>query len=696
MQIPGVQPAGPGLPVPLEAMGSPAVGGAPMLDEPVIRGELQDWTGGKKIDLSKKTENGGTLREELSAHLKETLDQELQNHNKLVEKLKRYHRIYKAEKRGGRPQEWMADVSIPIARANSDAIYVRVQDMIYNKRKICLMRPKSEVSPEERDKIYLWEKAFNNYLLCDLNLKDKMKFPTRQCVNVGTGVAKIVYEVKNKTVYRYADELERLDTGVRKYKAPGTKTPLVKEEAVVFRGPNVYPVDRADWILSSDALSIEEAYLCGFRFYRRKKQLETLGKKGVYDANEVRELLPSKPTDIQENRATSAGLELTKGKYTEPYELWELWLRYDCDGDGEEDDIVVTFHRDSGRILKAIYNPLFYGFRPFVDFKGASQVEYTYDGEGICELVDVICEEIDTLQNLMLDKMKLAILGYQFYNTGAFNQTDLKLTPGKPIPVDGPPEQAIFFPKLPDTPFSVMPEVQWLVSQADRVCGITPDVMGVSTSERPVAKETFAHLEEANKKFKSWTDNFRAGYRELFYRLLEAFAQYQPSYTFIDENGEEQTIAMPTGNIRDYLEVELETSSEAMNQQIRRETEITLYQLLTDFSTKMAGMAQLLVNPQVPSDLKKFVLQVNDIGVRAMQRILANFDESEPNASIPDMKKVMDTEKCVGQSIDLIQQAQMMQQQAMAQGGQPPGVGTPPAGPMGPPGAPPEAMPMGG
>jgi len=633
-------------------------------EEPEIRGEVIDWKGGKPVDLKKKLKSGKTVREELSSHVKITL----------------------AEKRGARPKPWMADVSIPVARKISDSIFVRIQDMVWNKIRVFLFRPRGIATAEMNDKFQIWEKAFNNYCKNDLNLKEKMRFPTRQAVNSGTGVVKIVYETKNKTIYRYSSPEEQYDSAVKKYRLPGTKDTVVKEQAIVFRGPNVYPVDRAKFVISSDALTLEEAYLTGFSFERRKKQLQTLAANGIYDKEGVDKLTATEPSELDQMRAISEGKELKKGQYTEPYQLWELWFRYDVDDDGEEDDIVVTFHRESGQIVKAIYNPIFYGYRPFADFKAASQTEYTYDGEGIIEIIGVMSEELDTLHNLMLDRMKLINLPIIFARSG-IGLDNYELEPGKIKVIDDDPEKAIFVVPMPDVTFSLVNEINWLIGQMDLVCGITPGALGVSTAERPVAKESMLMAEEFNKKFKAWTDRAREFYRETAYKLLEAFSQYQPTYEYTDENGNLQSVEMPTGNIRDYLDLDLAVSSEEWNMTTRREVELMKYQLLSDYMTKMAGMVQMLTSPQVPSEFKKFLALANDVSSRAVEKVMSNFEDTEPESTVVDIRKVVDVEKCIMMSADLI-----AQQQAMAGG--PPGQGAmgqpPPPGAMGQPGMPPQ------
>jgi hypothetical protein len=121
---------------------------------------------------------------------------------------------------------------------------------------------------------------------------------------------------------------------------------------------------------------------------------------------------------------------------------------------------------------------------------------------------------------------------------------------------------------------------------------------------------------------------------------------------------------MPTGNIREYLDLDLVVSSEEWNRTMRRETEIMRYQLLKDYLTGMLAILQQFTSPQVPSDAKKFMLQINDVGARAIKKILENFDEPEQETAVVDIRKTVDVEKCMQNSIDIIQAAQ---QQAMQQ-----------------------------
>jgi len=629
----------------------------PELETP-IRGTLHDWTGGVRLKLDRKMDSGGTLEEELTSHIRETMDVELRNQKGIVKNLRKWQKYYKGVRdEKGYPYEGTANVAIPVTRSDADAIFVRIYDALTNKRKNFLMKPKGVADESKKAYFKTLETAFEHYLRNVLNFRERIRPAVLQGVKTGTGILRLVYETKNQCYYRYANAQDLEDPSVDKYK-PESGDLMVKETSLVFRGPNVYPVPREDFIISSDATSIKNAYMVGMAFTLRKPQLILRGKKDIYIKANVEKCTPQYTVDeTKQDRAEAHGGHIEKTKYEEPYKLWELWFSFDVDNDGEEDDIVVTWNHESGVILNAIYNPMFYGYRPFADLRG-NQIEYTYDGEGVCEILEAIQEEIDAIHNLRLDRLAQINLPVTLVRQG-LGLKDFKLTPGKTWVIDENLEEAIRIINFPDVYFSLDREEDRLVAYGDRSVGITQNVLGNSTAERPVAKETLINVEEANKKFKSWTESFRGGLLELGYMLLEMFAQYQPSYTYTDESGKSMSVPMPMGNIRDLLDLDLEVSSEQMNMEVRREMNIAKYQILSDYMTKMAGMVQAFVDPMQNSEMKKFILEVNNIGSTVLNAVMEDFDERSPEAIVPDMNKILNVEQDIMNSPDI----QMMLQQ---------------------------------
>jgi hypothetical protein len=216
--------------------------------------------------------------------------------------------------------------------------------------------------------------------------------------------------------------------------------------------------------------------------------------------------------------------------------------------------------------------------------------------------------------------------------------------------------------------------------------GVSPNVMGQSTAERPVARETLALIQEANKLFKFLIDNYRDDITELLYRAIEMMAQYSPTYKYEVVKGgqkEEKMLQFPYGIIRDGIEIELMASSEVMNTEVRREINLIVYQLLSSYATQLAGMAQQLVNPNLPLSMVGFIGATAEMGHKLMVRVLRDFGMVDSESLVPTLENV-------------IQEVTAMRQQMMQQGqgqGPPPGQG-PPGQPQGPPqGQPPQGPP---
>lgn len=683
---------------------------ADVVDNDQAKQDFVGWRGGLPVDLSRTLDDGSILKDKLTAHITETLDLEIRNHEKLAKNIKRWQRQFKGKKKPKSfPHPNASNVAVPITRWNIETIFVRLMDAIFNRRKVVIFRARK---PELVEVARQLEDAMDWFQKNILKLKDKLKPSMLQALKIGTGPGKIVYERKSRTIYRFATDEERRDKTIKKYKLSNGEM-AVKDVQTIYEGPNVYPIPREDLLVSSDALDFDDAYLSGFRFTLRKPELELRGKRPVEDGGFYPEAVakilgPSKPTENEETRAELQGKELAKTDEGGVYEFWELWVRYDVDGDGEEDDIVLTVHRETGQLMRVIYTPLFTTFRPFYKLV-PNPVEFAFDGDGLCEVMEQIQEVIDTFKNQMLDRLTQINAPITFVRAG-IGLDNFKQTPGKTWTIEEDFDTAIKFIEFPNVVPNVRQEIMDEIDLGMKVCGISAEVMGQSASERPVAKETFARLEESNKKFKYYISNLRDGVAEIFFKLLECFGQYSPtmSYEAPGANGqmERRDLQIPIESLRDGFDIELVASTEMLSQEARREVILTVYQIVSDYETKMAQSVQALTNPQVPSDFKAYILAINKVGVKILTRLLRDFDLVDAEDLVVDLEKVMNTQRLIAQSVDLRPPAPPQAQPGAPGGpgakapggpGQPPGPGGrgPGGPPQGPPNGPPQGPPMG-
>ncbi len=641
------------------------------------KSDVEGFQGGLDIRLGRKLEkHGGTLRSKLTQDLETWLTEELDNQSGRIQKLGKWDRQY----RGIKPEKsypWIgcSNIAIPRTRIDVDAIVVRIFDAIWSQFKLFIIEAVDEkfvdLVPDLEDALEWWQREI-------AKLKKKLFSPMLQCIKTGLGVVKLDWVSKKKAVYRYASEVDKANPEVKTIKLNANQD-IIKDIQVMYEGADVKPVSREDFVFSSDATTMQDAFLVGFKKEMRKAEIETRVNQGLFYKSCLKKLHIGDTIDeVKKQRVQAQGKELKDFVYNK-FEIWELWFRYDVDEDGEEDDIVVTYHKPSRTILRAIYNPFFHGFRPFAPLTFYPG-EYTLEGTGLCEILTELQDAIDRVFNQRFDRLTQLNCPMLFVRAD-IGLDDFELEPGKVTVIDGEVQGAIEEFRFSDNYPSTERLEGSLNSFADQAVGIAPVNLGQPTSERPVARETLMLLEETNKKFKFGIDNIRDCISEIGMMVLEFFAQYQPVYNYKIKNNEggfeKKTINFPLEYLRDGLKVKLRASSEMLNQEIRRKIGLTVWDLVAEYMTRAAGMAQILVNPQMPAEFKKVLIEANNIGVKLMKNILRDFGLVEEDVLVLDLTKTMDTKQ-------LTQPQQPPQPGgAPGQGGAPQPGGMPPQGVIG-------------
>ncbi|MHA2066486.1 MAG: hypothetical protein ACXABY_19110, partial [Candidatus Thorarchaeota archaeon] len=294
-------------------------------------------------------------------------------------------------------------------------------------------------------------------------------------------------------------------------------------------------------------------------------------------------------------------------------------------------------------------------------------VEFSFDGEGLCPILEKIQEEIDTFHNLRIDYLHQTVVPVFKRRIGSGAEGYKDFEPGTIVDTEDPELDLVMMQfHQGDLPGTIAEES--MLSQAgDEAIGNAASFMGQPTSERPVARETLALIQELNKKLKVSGENLRKQICDIFMMVIEHFAQFQPHYEYqVEKDGQQgktftkDALDFPFEVIRDGIAIDLMASSEVMNTEIQREIDLTLYQLLGDYYTKLAGMVEMLLSPEVPPDMKPLFIKWSKIFEKLMERIVRDFGKVDAESlvdSIPD--EILDQA--------LMQQMQQMVEQAVQQ-----------------------------
>jgi len=304
----------------------------------------------------------------------------------------------------------------------------------------------------------------------------------------------------------------------------------------------------------------------------------------------------------------------------------------------------VSFNERSGVLLNAWYNDSFYGYRPVQTFV-FKPVEYSLDGEGLCFILEQLQELMDTMFNQRVDRLNQINAPTFLRKAGNLSKNIKEVRPGMIIDVDEMDEfqELVFHDTYPGTERMEGSIMQF----AQLASGVSQLLMGQQEAERPVFRDTLALIQEVYKGIKQGIENTRYDLGESGMRAVEMMAQYNPLYTYKvpvkGQDGQEtfakQSIDLSKmGYLRDAISVELMASSEVLNTEIQREIDLTLYQMLSDYFTKVAGMLQAL--PQVSPGMQQFIAKVIQIGGRLMKRIVRDFGNLDAEELVPDLDDI--------------------------------------------------------
>ena len=633
------------------------------------------FRGGMPLPLDRRMKDGRTLKEHLEKDVIGWLQEAIEAHQPRINLIRRLEKLYRGEKPPKSfPYEGCHNTSIPVTRSRVDAVVVRIFDAAFGQAKMFIVKPQTpemvELQKPTEDALEWWQKH-------QVQLKKKLYSPSMQAIKTGTGFVYMPFVNKKRTVVRPAVSGDEMNPNVKSVtiNTSGGGVPGVKETVTTFSGPDVISLDRIDVVWSPEATDIQDALVCGFKTELRKPQVEIRVKQGFYLPDTMEKISKSSRSKEKTSRAAGKGLKLQDK--ADIYEIWQVWAKYDVDGDGEEDDIVLSVNVSSKTVMRGMFNEFFDGFRPLIPIT-FYPLENSIDGEGLCEIMEKVQEEIDSVHNQRLDRMDQinSRITIAMANCGL---DDFQAVPGTIWFVHDSPQNVIMELERSDIYPSTWQEESLLNNYADQLSGVTPAVMGQTTSERPVAKETFAMLQEANKKFKFGIDNYRDNTLNRIGQVaVEQMAQFKPSYSYSVEQGgqfEQKMLNLPWGYMRDSVKIEIAASTEMFNQEARREIDLTLYGIQNDFYTKMGGMLQSVFNPTIPPPFKMFVLQVAQAGIDTMKNIYEDFGRRDADKMIIDLQKIPG-----------LQEAVMMYQP-------PPGA---PGGPGGPPGGNPQEGGQGG
>lgn len=463
---------------------------------------------------------------------------------------------------------------------------------------------------------------------------------------LGTGIYKThwIFEAKTKWTYD------------RNTNQRVKRTNLVSQPLVEHVPLNRFIIPPDSWEIDPDA-PVGGAQWVAQKFYLRPEQLlamaDTPGAfEPAYDKEAAKFVVDWNVTKEDQLEA-----ELQREDDYVPWndkriELFEVWIRYDADGDGVEEDIVFIWHQKTDRILRATYNPFWHSKRPF------DKIRYLegpgFYGIGVSELDDWAQTTMTKLLNAQIDNITLANTRMYAAPRGSNIEPGEAVYPGK-IWMLGPGE-AIGEVRLGDT-YQSLPQVMGMVQNWAESRTAMPELRQGNISglpSRTPAATTMSVLNEGKARQNEIIGSMRDPLGEIGLKVLQLCSQYytqdQQKWAayFTSTLGEAdaanvlQVLDNPVDRIGSYYGILPTATSAAANKEVEKQSFIAVVQLISQIYPQLVQTALLVEQAPQGSLASASALAAYTAGVELLKRLLERFDIQNPESYVPNLQAVQE------------------------------------------------------
>jgi len=425
-------------------------------------------------------------------------------------------------------------------------------------------------------------------------------------------------------------------------------------ETVIINQPTVQHLPLGDFIWPANAWDIDPdapvapARWVGHRIKLTENQLRARAKGQEpflpnYDSAITKTVLTRESEEEEIVEGKTRDIDELRPSFDRKIELFEIECRWDVDGDGIDEDVIVVWYQKMGVILRAIHNPWMHGKRLYE----VEQYIKTFSllGKGIASMDEMMQAVGSKILNAQIDNVLLANTRMFGFPQGAMIRPDEPIYPGKGWPL-GPGEkiQEIKMGEVYPSLFQVLREIITMGEQRTSVSELRQgDISGLPS--RTPATSVLSLLREGNKKFDMIMGNMRAGAlanigKRVFQMIAQRHQGGDSKWAALarEKLGEEDAAKVisaldePMVVLEDGLGFEMTATSGQVNKEVEKQSLIGLAQFLAQAYPQMNQAAQLMGDQQLAAQT---AVSTFNGGREVLMRLLEAFDIQNPERYLP-------------------------------------------------------------
>lgn len=413
-----------------------------------------------------------------------------------------------------------------------------------------------------------------------------------------------------------------------------------------YIGPRPERVLLDDFAATPESPTLEAANFKWHRIRLTLHQIEERMQNGVYDKKKLEKVrnCPDETTMDPKRLAEfqAKGIDIDRNElFSAKWHLYECWFPYYKGG--KKYRVLATYHLASGTGLRAVYNFYPDNAEPFV---GAKQgYSDGWFGRGFADLLKDYQEEVTVGHNQRVDKRTLANTSIIRINTGSRLDSNFRFYPGMAFPGDAGSIEVLQVGSAGD-PQSIEGEVLSLKLAEDR-CGVGPATSGMGglgagtvgkTTGAYSSMGTYSVMQDQNKNVLEKITNFREAHMRAGMLFASEYAHFgigNRRFLFGEKRAEQIQMALEAIK-SERLSFSVRAATASINREVEKQNYLLLSGVMQRHYTAIGQMLQGILNPQVPEEIRQYLMKTITGSEQLMAKIMRAFDIEDASRILPE------------------------------------------------------------
>jgi len=535
-----------------------------------------------------------------------------------------------------RPEAWKTEpfegadnTVIPVIAMAVDPVVARLHTGIFQQDPVFRAKALKKSFVKIMPSIEHWIEYYQRH---KLKLSQVMGPRLLEHAKLGTFVLKTVFDIEEHPVKTYDENFE-----------------VVEKLITKFKGPRVFGIELGSLLFNPGYQTIQDCPIVAERQYSSwwdLKVAESAGKLANVDKVKGQETPQRTELETAQQQA-AAHVENASTRYG-LIENFEIWCKYDIDGDDLPERLVVTYHKDTQTIMQLRYNWYFHQRYPYTVTPYAITSKSIY-GLGLAEATKPFQDAITKWHQMATDNAYLANIRMFIAKKDSGIEEVPRLYTGRVFFVDDPSKDFIPF-GAGDIYQSTIIERQNLFGMVEKRSGISDYLTGRESpvlGSRATATGTLALIEQGTKRVEHVLENVRTGLSEVLENCMYIWIQYGlgdlDDIVFggdvIADDLREFFGQISAENVNGAIAIDLSVTDAGTSRQVMQQMQLQLIQIMMQYLEKLlqAGAEAIAAMKQGSPEFAEMVKDVMTAARMMFKDLLHKYDIRNPEEYLPDI-----------------------------------------------------------